>query len=64
MVVGRPPFEMPALDDTYKRIKDVAFSFPTAEQRQRRGVEPLSEEFEDLVTLILQRDSFMRPTIE
>lgn len=53
MVVGRPPFEMPALEETYKRIKDVAFSFPSAEQRERRGLEALSPAFEDLVSLIL-----------
>lgn len=31
MVVGRPPFECPVVEDTYKKIKNVTYIFPTAE---------------------------------
>jgi len=31
MVVGRPPFETPVVEDTYKKIKSVNYTFPTAE---------------------------------
>lgn len=33
MLVGRPPFETSKVEETYTRIKDVAYTFPTAEQR-------------------------------
>jgi hypothetical protein len=33
MVVGRPPFESSKVEDTYKRIKDVSYNFPTDEVR-------------------------------
>ena len=29
MVVGRPPFETSVIVETYKRIKDVSYSFST-----------------------------------
>lgn len=31
MVVGRPPFETPKVEDTYKRIKRVNYTFPTSD---------------------------------
>ena len=58
LVVGRPSFETSVVEDTYKKIKDVSYRFP--EQR----VPPLSFEFEDMITMILQKDPFMRPSLE
>ena len=64
LVVGRPPFETAQVEDTYKLIKNVEYTFPTAEVRMQLHLPPLSYEFEDLVTLILQRDPFMRPSLK
>lgn len=64
MVVGRPPFEMPVVDETYKKIKNVTYSFPNAEQRKKLGQKELSYEFIDLITLILQKDPLMRPSLQ
>jgi serine/threonine protein kinase len=63
MVVGRPPFESKTNEETYQKIKDVSYSFPSASSRTQLLLEPLSPTFEDLLTLILQRDPFMRPTL-
>jgi serine/threonine protein kinase len=35
MVVGRPPFETPVVEDTYKKIKSVNYTFPSEEQRRK-----------------------------
>lgn len=35
MVVGRPPFETPVVEETYKKIKDVSYAFPMPEQRDK-----------------------------
>lgn len=53
LVVGRPPFETPVVEDTYKKIKDVSFLFPTPQQRKSQGAPELSFEFEEIITLIL-----------
>jgi hypothetical protein len=45
MVVGRPPFETPEVENTYKKIKDVNYSFPTSEQRLKQKLPQLSNEF-------------------
>lgn len=34
MVVGRPPFETPEVENTYKRIKEIDYTFPTDDQRK------------------------------
>lgn len=36
MVVGRPPFETPVVEDTYKKIKSVNYTFPSEEQRLKQ----------------------------
>ena len=64
LVVGRPPFETSKVEETYQKIKDVSYTFPTVEQRAKFGLPELSYEFEDLITLILQRDPFMRPSLD
>ena len=64
MVVGRPPFETTVVEETYQKIKDVSYSFPHAEERAKHGLAELSYEFTDLVTLILQKDPEMRPSLE
>jgi len=56
LVCGRPPFETPVVEDTYKKIKKVNYIFPTDDQRKKMGLRPLSYEFMDLITLILQKD--------
>ncbi len=53
MVVGRPPFETSVVDETYKKIKDVNYTFPSPEYRRKQNLPPLSFEFTDLITLIL-----------
>lgn len=35
LVVGRPPFETPVVEDTYKKIKSVNYSFPTEDTRKK-----------------------------
>ncbi|CDW83101.1 protein kinase domain protein [Stylonychia lemnae] len=64
LVCGRPPFETPVVEETYKKIKKVNYIFPTEEQRKRMGLSPLSYEFMDLITLILQKDPRMRPSLD
>jgi len=63
LVVGRPPFESANVDDTYKQIRSVNYKFPTDEQRRKLKLQPLSKGFIDLVTLILQREPSMRPSL-
>ena len=62
LVVGRPPFEQQAVEDTYKRIRNVEYSFPSEVQRGKQNA--LSYEFIDLTTLILQKDPLMRPSLD
>ena len=64
LLVGRPPFETREVKDTYKKIKNVEYKFPTPENRKRARLSPISCEALDLITLILQRDPKMRPSIE
>jgi polo-like kinase 1 len=64
LVVGKPPFETSKAEDTYVKIMDVSYTFPIADFRSKLGLPPLSLEFEDLITMILQRDPFMRPTLD
>ena len=64
IVIGKPPFEQPVVEETYKMIKAVSYAFPTAEQREKAGLKELSYEFMDLITLILQKDPLMRPSLE
>lgn len=64
MVLGRPPFETSVVEDTYKKIKSVNYSFPNEDQRQKQGQAPLTYEFMDLITLILQKDPKMRPSLD
>eukprot|EP00347_Sterkiella_histriomuscorum_P022648 403337684 len=64
LVIGRPPFETPAVEDTYKKIKNVNYTFPTESTRKKQGLPPLSYEYMELITLILQRDPKMRPSLD
>ena len=50
LVVGRPPFETYQVEETYKKIKNVSYSFPNDEIRRQLGVDKLSLEFIDLIT--------------
>jgi hypothetical protein len=45
MVVGRPPFETPEVENTYKRIKEIDYTFPTDDQRIKQKLPPLTQEF-------------------
>ena len=49
LVVGRPPFETYQVEETYKKIKNVSYSFPNDEIRRQLGVDKLSLEFIDLI---------------
>lgn len=53
LVIGRPPFETTVVEDTYKKIKSVTYTFPTESTRKKQGLPPLSYEYMDLITLIL-----------
>jgi len=53
LVCGRPPFETPVVEETYKKIKKVYYVFPTDDSRKKMGLPSLSHEFIDLITLIL-----------
>ena len=64
LVVGRPPFETPEVKETYKKIKNVEYRFPSFEQRKKLKMPDLSSEAQDLITLILQKDPLMRPSID
>jgi hypothetical protein len=55
-VVGRPSFETSKVEETYQKIKEVSYVFPSPEIRAKLGLAALSYEFEDLITLILQRN--------
>lgn len=63
MLIGRAPFECKDVKDTYKRIKNVKYMFPTCEQRKQNGQEEISYEAIDLITMILQKDPKMRPSL-
>ena len=63
-MVGRPPFETSKVEETYQKIKEVSYVFPSPEIRAKLGLAALTYELEDLITLILQRDPFMRPTLD
>lgn len=64
LIVGRPPFETPEVKDTYKKIKNVDYKFPTLDQRKKHKMSEISSEAQDLITLILQKDPLMRPSLE
>ena len=56
MVVGRPPFEGSDRESTYRRIKDIAYYFPS-------GI-ALSDSIKDLIKKILVKKPCDRPSIE
>jgi serine/threonine protein kinase len=42
LVVGKPPFETAQVEDTYRKIKEVQYTFPTGEARKKMGFEEIS----------------------
>jgi hypothetical protein len=44
-VVGRPPFETSKVEETYQKIKEVSYVFPSPEMRAKIGLTPLTYEF-------------------
>ena len=53
LIVGKPPFETPNVKDTYKKIKNVQYCFPTADTRRKNGMSEISYHAVDLITMIL-----------
>lgn len=53
LLVGRPPFETPEVQETYKKIRNVNYKFPSDETRRKFGLAELSYEAIDLITMIL-----------
>lgn len=64
MLIAKAPFECQEVTDTYKKIKSVKYQFPTKDQRIMNGEKPLSYEAIDLITMILQKDPAMRPSLQ
>eukprot|EP01064_Diplonema_japonicum_P026922 TRINITY_DN3853_c3_g1_i1.p1 TRINITY_DN3853_c3_g1~~TRINITY_DN3853_c3_g1_i1.p1 ORF type:complete len:847 (+),score=183.08 TRINITY_DN3853_c3_g1_i1:52-2541(+) len=56
LLVGKPPFEMSDRNSTYRRIRQVSYSFPPDLH--------ISSEAKNLVRRILQADPEKRPTLE
>ena len=44
LIVGRPPFETPEVKDTYKKIKNVEYKFPSTDQRKKLKFSEISVE--------------------
>lgn len=56
LIYGRPPFESKDVKDTYKKIKEVSYTFPDHVSA--------SANLKHLVSSILQKDPHKRPTIK
>ena len=56
LLYGKPPFEDEDVQVTYRKIKDVKYSFPS---------EPhISDEAKSFIEIILVKNPFQRPSLE
>ena len=56
LLIGKPPFETPAIKSTYKKIKMNSYSFPEHI--------PISDNSRNLITKILVLDPAKRPVLD